>query len=293
MAVVQHVKPIAGTDRCEMTHVMYCISGRLNVVHEDGSEAELGPGDVAVIEPGHDAWVVGDEPYVAVDFGAYRHPVQPAHRFAITGRAPDSRAASVGSVDLLEAAVPERELEDMAVRDRTASVARDVRQHRAEPGHRASRRGPSLPGGLSEIRRSAARTRGSSSSRVSASPQGAGPRLRDTARGSPRRSALPRCRSRAPVTRGSGVTRRFRASATTRAVSSARDEVARVHGRERHRGELIRERAGLVASRLVQRPVGLALYAAFGVPVRLAVAHEQDRRLGHLVTLAARGARTR
>jgi quercetin dioxygenase-like cupin family protein len=72
----EHVKPMAGTDRCEMTHVMYCISGRLNVVHDDGSEADLGPGDVAVIEPGHDAWVVGDEPYVAVDFGAYRHPVQ-------------------------------------------------------------------------------------------------------------------------------------------------------------------------------------------------------------------------
>jgi quercetin dioxygenase-like cupin family protein len=74
----EHVKPMAGTDLCEATHVLYCISGRLNVVHDDGAEAEIGPGDIAVIEPGHDAWVVGDEPCVVVDFGAYRQPVQPA-----------------------------------------------------------------------------------------------------------------------------------------------------------------------------------------------------------------------
>ena len=71
----EHVKPMAGTDRCEATHVLYCISGRLNVVHDDGTEAEIGRGDIAVVEPGHDAWVVGDEPCVVVDFGAYGQPV--------------------------------------------------------------------------------------------------------------------------------------------------------------------------------------------------------------------------
>jgi quercetin dioxygenase-like cupin family protein len=66
-----HVKPIAGTDSCEATHLLYCISGRMKVAMDDGTEAEVGPGDVTAIDPGHDAWVVGDEPFVGVDFGGY------------------------------------------------------------------------------------------------------------------------------------------------------------------------------------------------------------------------------
>ncbi len=62
------VKPIAGTDLCMILHKGYCISGTLNVQTEDGTEATIGAGDGYVIEPGHDAWVVGDEPYIAVDF---------------------------------------------------------------------------------------------------------------------------------------------------------------------------------------------------------------------------------
>lgn len=67
----EHVKPAAGTEKCEATHLMYCISGQMTVQHDDGTEARIGPGDVAVIEPGHDAWVEGDEPFVSVDFGGY------------------------------------------------------------------------------------------------------------------------------------------------------------------------------------------------------------------------------
>jgi hypothetical protein len=62
------VKPIAGTDRCMILHKGYCISGSLMVQLEDGSEMQIGPGDAHVIEPGHDAWVVGDEAFVAIDF---------------------------------------------------------------------------------------------------------------------------------------------------------------------------------------------------------------------------------
>jgi hypothetical protein len=62
------VKPIAGTDSCQLHHKGYTISGRLHVVMNDGSEFELGPGDVGETPPGHDAWVVGDEPYVGLDF---------------------------------------------------------------------------------------------------------------------------------------------------------------------------------------------------------------------------------
>jgi len=67
----ENVKPIAGTDSCEATHLMYVISGRMHIAMNDGTEADVGPGDVASIAPGHDAWVVGDEACVTVDFGGY------------------------------------------------------------------------------------------------------------------------------------------------------------------------------------------------------------------------------
>jgi quercetin dioxygenase-like cupin family protein len=64
----EHVKPIAGTDSCQSSHLAYCISGRMVVRMDDGTEDRIGPGDVVVIPPGHDAWVVGDEPCVQIDF---------------------------------------------------------------------------------------------------------------------------------------------------------------------------------------------------------------------------------
>jgi quercetin dioxygenase-like cupin family protein len=65
----QHVKPIAGTDSCQTNHIGYVISGRMHIEMEDGTSGECGPGDAVHIPPGHDAWVVGDEPCVFVDFG--------------------------------------------------------------------------------------------------------------------------------------------------------------------------------------------------------------------------------
>jgi hypothetical protein len=62
------VKPVAGTDSCQVRHVGVVQSGRMVVKHEDGSEVELGPGEAYVIEPGHDAWVVGDERFVGFEF---------------------------------------------------------------------------------------------------------------------------------------------------------------------------------------------------------------------------------
>ena len=67
----EHVKPIAGTETRQAPHLIYCISGRMKIVMQDGTEAEIGPGDVASIAPGHDAWTVGNEACVAVDFGGY------------------------------------------------------------------------------------------------------------------------------------------------------------------------------------------------------------------------------
>ena len=67
----ENVKPIAGTDSCEVSHLGYVLSGRMLIHMDDGSEAEVGPGDVVAIPPGHDAEVVGDEPVEMVDFGEF------------------------------------------------------------------------------------------------------------------------------------------------------------------------------------------------------------------------------
>jgi quercetin dioxygenase-like cupin family protein len=68
----QDVRPISGTESCQVAHYQYVLSGRLMIVMDDGSEMELHPGDVAVIPPGHDAWVIGDDEFVAIDFGGMK-----------------------------------------------------------------------------------------------------------------------------------------------------------------------------------------------------------------------------
>ena len=62
------VKPIVKTNSCQAPHTMYMVSGRMKVVMDDGREAESGPGDAVIIRPGHNAWVVGNEPCIAIDF---------------------------------------------------------------------------------------------------------------------------------------------------------------------------------------------------------------------------------
>ena len=62
------VKPVAGTDSCQMSHLGYAVAGNLHVVHDDGTAADVGPGDAYVIEPGHDAEVVGGERFVGFEF---------------------------------------------------------------------------------------------------------------------------------------------------------------------------------------------------------------------------------
>ncbi|MGX1882661.1 cupin domain-containing protein [Streptomyces sp. NPDC055287] len=73
----KHIKPIAGTDSCEASHVAYVLSGRMKIVMNDGESTEVGPGDFVSIAPGHDAWVLGDESCVMLDwvgFGGYATP---------------------------------------------------------------------------------------------------------------------------------------------------------------------------------------------------------------------------
>ena len=70
------IKPVAGTDSCQSHHLGVVISGKLHVTHEDGTEMDMVPGHAYEIAPGHDAWVVGDDAFVAFEFdsstaGAY------------------------------------------------------------------------------------------------------------------------------------------------------------------------------------------------------------------------------
>jgi len=62
------VKPIAGTELVQVAHTAIVVSGRLGVRMDDGEECVLGPGDAHVVGPGHDAWAVGNEPCVIIDF---------------------------------------------------------------------------------------------------------------------------------------------------------------------------------------------------------------------------------
>ena len=66
------MKPKVGGDSCQVLHNIYCLSGRMRVKMNDGTEFEMGPGDAGFIAPGHDAWVVGDEPFVGLDWTGAR-----------------------------------------------------------------------------------------------------------------------------------------------------------------------------------------------------------------------------
>jgi class 3 adenylate cyclase len=68
----EHVKPIVGTESCQVHHIGYVVSGHLHIEMTDGASLELMGGDAFEIPPGHDAWVVGDEPWVSVDWAGRR-----------------------------------------------------------------------------------------------------------------------------------------------------------------------------------------------------------------------------
>ncbi len=67
------VKPIVKTESCEMPHVNFHLSGRLMVKMDDGTQQEFSPGDISLIPPGHDAWVIGPDPVVMIDISGMAH----------------------------------------------------------------------------------------------------------------------------------------------------------------------------------------------------------------------------
>lgn len=62
------IRPVAKTESCDAPHFQYHVAGILRIKMDDGSEFDCGPGDVSLLPSGHDAWVVGPEPVVVVDF---------------------------------------------------------------------------------------------------------------------------------------------------------------------------------------------------------------------------------
>lgn len=64
----EHIKPLAGTEWCEAPHFQYQVSGRLHIVMSDGTEFDSIAGMVSFLPSGHNAWVVGDEPVVLIDW---------------------------------------------------------------------------------------------------------------------------------------------------------------------------------------------------------------------------------
>lgn len=65
----EHLKPTVGTQWCEAPHFQYVVAGRMAGQMADGTPFEASAGDVNMLPPGHDAWVVGDEPVVVIDWG--------------------------------------------------------------------------------------------------------------------------------------------------------------------------------------------------------------------------------
>jgi quercetin dioxygenase-like cupin family protein len=72
------VKPV-GTESCQVGHLMHVVSGRMRVRMDDGTEAEFGAGDVGVIPPGHDAWLIDNEAFVGIDFQGGAIYAKPQH----------------------------------------------------------------------------------------------------------------------------------------------------------------------------------------------------------------------
>jgi hypothetical protein len=62
------IKPVVGTESCQARHVGIVQSGAMHVVHDDGTEIDFEAGDAYVIEPGHDAWIMGADPFVGFEF---------------------------------------------------------------------------------------------------------------------------------------------------------------------------------------------------------------------------------
>lgn len=115
------VKPLAGTDYCEFHHMGFTLSGRIRVVHRDGAEMEVGPEQFFEIPPFHDAWVVGDEPWVSIDWG------QNVGFARSAGTGVGRRVTTIMFTDIVESTSVARRLGDVRWRDLLEAHNRVIR----------------------------------------------------------------------------------------------------------------------------------------------------------------------
>lgn len=105
------VRPIAGTERCMYHHLGYCLGGALNVEYEDGTTGVVNAGEMFELPPGHEAWVDGDEPWVAIDFRGARSYARPV------AAGSDRILATVLFTDIVNSTEQLRTVGDTAWRD--------------------------------------------------------------------------------------------------------------------------------------------------------------------------------
>ncbi|MEK6807365.1 MAG: adenylate/guanylate cyclase domain-containing protein [Pseudomonadota bacterium] len=122
------VKPVAGTSSCQHRHVGYTISGSLGVRMDDGTELVIGPNEAYEIPPGHDAWVVGDTAYDAIEFAS-------AHAYGLSPEALGERVLAtilfsdiVGSTALIER-IGDHAWEQL-LREHNAKIRAAIDRHR-------------------------------------------------------------------------------------------------------------------------------------------------------------------
>ena len=108
----ESVGPMLGVASCPMRHLGYTVSGAIRVVMDDGQSLDIGPDDVFDIPPGHDKWVLGDEPWVTIEWGGSGRAIR-----AALGSAPNRMLATVVFTDIVDSTARLRELGDAAWRD--------------------------------------------------------------------------------------------------------------------------------------------------------------------------------
>jgi hypothetical protein len=91
----EDVAPIAGTKSCQAPHLGYVLAGRMKIRMDDGTEQEMAPGDFFRINPGHDAWVIGSEQCILLDFAGYSDYAVPVRGVVSPARAAEDTAASL------------------------------------------------------------------------------------------------------------------------------------------------------------------------------------------------------
>ena len=106
-----HIRQIAGTARCQLHHLGYSISGLMHVVADDGQEIDILPESIYEIPPGHDAWVVGDEPWITLEWTS-------ARTFGIPAEGPgESIVLTVLFTDIVDSTATLQRVGDVAWRD--------------------------------------------------------------------------------------------------------------------------------------------------------------------------------